>query len=394
MTSAPPTIVLADLHLSRSTPPEVGVAFARLLDRHAGARVIVAGDLFDLATGRTTTHRRRAVAGVLCHHAPVRAAVGRHLDRCGELWLAPGNHDPDLGGEPLREALLDAVGPSPLGRRRVRSTPWFFRLGALHVEHGHVYDPDNAPAHPLVVGTRSLGTHFCLEFMYPTRAYDYLITNDQTPGKLLLSAFQRYGRRGPYVVYRYFYAAALALLRSGRLYRGRAEPACGRRRLSRYAAEAGVDPELVERLCRLTAAPTLESSSRTFARLYLDRALATAAVASGLTAAVCGARRTGPLAAAAGAAALLYSWQRGHDRYRGSVSARLAAAAERVAEATGAELVVFGHAHREDVGSRYANTGSFAHPRPPCEPGRPYLEIQDDGAGPRAVRRRLVDGPP
>ena len=80
----------------------------------------------------------------------------------------------------------------------------------------------------------------------------------------------------------------------------------------------------------------------------------------------------------------------GHDRYRGSVMDRLAAAAERVADATEAKLVIFGHTHRECEGPRYVNTGSFAHPRPPAEPGRPYLEIESDGEALRARRRRIT----
>jgi hypothetical protein len=390
VSDAPPTIVVADLHLSRGTPREVGRDFARLLERHADARVIVAGDLFDLATETAGMSRERAVEVVLETHPEIRRAMGRHLDRGGELWLAPGNHDPDLGRARSLEALLDAIGPSSRGRSRLRGTDWFFRVGGLHVEHGHVYDPDNAPAHPLILGSPSLGTHFCVEFLHPTQAHDYLLTNESTPGKLFLSAFQLYGRRGPQVVFRYFYAAFLALVQSGPLYRGTEERARGLVEQRPFAARAGVPEELVERLCALTAEPTLTSLRGTFARLYLDRALATVATAGGLLATLAGRRRSGAAAALLGAAALSLSWARGHDRYQGNVSTCLAAAAQRITDECAAELVVFGHSHREDEAPGYANTCSFAHPRPPCEPGRPYLEIRSAGAGPRARRRRVL----
>ena len=64
------------------------------------------------------------------------------------------------------------------------------------------------------------------------------------------------------------------------------------------------------------------------------------------------------------------------------------ALARRWAKARGAELVVFGHTHREALTDRYANTGSFAWPGD--APGRPYLEIVQSPAGPRAIRHHLT----
>jgi hypothetical protein len=135
----------------------------------------------------------------------------------------------------------------------------------------------------------------------------------------------------------------------------------------------------------LGATPTLESLSRTFTRLYFDRVLATLAITSGLGAVAAGRRLAGGALAAVGVLSMSASWARGHDRYGGTVPERLAGSAERIAGATGARLVIFGHTHQEAHGDRYANTGSFAFPG--RAPGRPFLEIEGTAEQPRAVRR-------
>src|SRR6185369_11688151 len=175
------TVVLADLHVVRDTPHAVTDDLARLIDAHAGARLVFAGDLFDLPASTPRLPHRRTVEEALGAHPSARAALGRYLDRGGELWLLGGNHDAEVGTEGFAEHLVAALGASPAAAARVRTSPWFFREGALHVEHGHLYDPDNAPAHPLVNGVSSLGVHFVEEFIAPTGAHHYLQTNDQTP---------------------------------------------------------------------------------------------------------------------------------------------------------------------------------------------------------------------
>jgi UDP-2,3-diacylglucosamine pyrophosphatase LpxH len=388
MPSLRATLVLADLHLTSSTAASTGEDLARLLDAHPGARVIFAGDLFDLAIGSNEHGRGHAVRNTLQAQPAIRSAFGRHLERGGELWLLPGNHDPDLDEPELRAALLASIEPQVDARSRLRTLPWFMHDGALHVEHGHAYDPDNVPGHPLVRGAPSLGAHFCTQFMLPTGAHGYLLTNDATPGRLFLDAFGDYGWRGPYVVWRYFYAAFGALGRSGPFYRARDERERGRACETSLAGRMGLAPELVTALGAELAAPTLESLPQTFARVYLDRALGTATLVLGLGALGLGRRRLGALGVGLGAAVLGASWLAGHDRYQGSVIERLREAAARVRRATEAKLVVLGHTHQPELGPGYANPGSFAHPRQPAEAGRPFLEIVGDPVEPRAVLRR------
>jgi hypothetical protein len=382
---SPRTVILADLHLVPGAPGVVAADLARFVGAHAGARIVLAGDLFDLPASRPRLPAARAVREALGAEPSLGRAIGRHLDGGGELWLLGGNHDAELGASELRAGVCDAIDPSPEGRRRVRTSPWFFREGAIHVEHGHLYDPDNAPGHPLVLGEASLGVHFVEQFIAPTGAHRYLQANDDTPLKLLLAAFAWYGPRAPYVVYRYFHTAIGAMLKSGPLYRAGGEAAAGEARADRFAEEAGIPREMIDRVLSLGATPTLESLSRTFTRVYFDRVVATLSMASGLGALGLGAKKQGALLLGLGAVLMGTSWAKGHDRYGGTVPERLRASARAVGEATGAKLVIFGHTHREAGEDGYANTGSFAFPR--GAPGRPYLEIEGTAERPTAARR-------
>lgn len=355
------------------------------MDAHAGARIVFAGDLFDLPADGPPRPAREAIAAVLGAHPAMRAALGRHLDGGGELWLLGGNHDADVGATSFGAEMVAALGASSEARGRVRSSPWFLRDGGLHLEHGHLYDPDNAPAHPLVNGASSLGVHFVEEFIAPAGAHRYQQVNDATPLKLFLSSFTWYGARAPYVIYRYFYAAFGALFKSGPFYRAGGERAAGEALADVFAADIGVPRELTDAVLAHGAKPTLESLAATFSRLYFDRVIATLAITGGLGAVASGRVVSGSAAVALGSLLMAGSWSRGHNRYAGTVADRLAASADRIAEATGAKLVVFGHTHREAGSDRYANTGSFAFPR--GAPGRPFLEIEGGGESPRAVRR-------
>lgn len=379
------TVVLADLHLVRQTPAEVSRDLAGFVAAHAGARIVFAGDLFDLSAEAPRTPRPQALREALGAHPAAKAALAEHVDRGGELWLISGNHDAEVGAPDFAVELAGALGLPARAQARVRTSPWFFRDGGVHVEHGHIYDPDNAPAHPLITGQRSLGVHFVEEFIAPTGAHRYLQANDQTPLKLLTSAFTWYGARAPYVVYRYFHAAIGAMLQSGPFYRGRGVADAADALVDGFTDAAGVPREIADALVGLGATPTMESLAATFSRLYFDRVLATLALSGGAAAVALGRRRGGAAAMAAGAMAMAVSWAAGHNRYAGTVAERLAEGARSVADATGAKLVVFGHTHLEALGDRYANTGSFSFPR--GAPGRPFVEIEGAPEAPRAARR-------
>ena len=357
------TIVLGDLHLSKHTPPDVGRDLVRLLEAHRGDRLIFAGDFFD------------TTADGFEPHPHVRRALAEHVERGGHaVWLT-GNHDSEIGD------VARAIGANGEAASRVRVTPLGSRQGGAHVEHGHLYDPDNAPAHPLASARGTLGVHFVEEFIAKTGAFHYLNANDKTPLELFVSAFRWYGRRGPHVVYTYFRAAFSALGKSGRFWTGAAEAARAEAGLLAFLEDAGLDEPTARAMMAEHAQPTMTSLRDTVARLYLDRVTATVSILAGISAFALGRRRLALVLGAAGIAGLAWSWSRGHDRYGGKVAARLDDGARRVARATGARLVVFGHAHELADREGYSNTASFAFPR--RAPGRPYLELDGD----RAVRR-------
>jgi predicted phosphodiesterase len=371
------TVVLADVHLTRMTPPAVAADLAAFVRGHAGACIVVAGDLFDLSAERPTPTPREAFDA----QPVVLRALGEHVTKGGELWLAAGNHDGEV--EDAERALVDALALTGEARARVRITPWFFRVGDVHVEHGHLYDPDNAPAHPLVGGP-SLGVHFVREFIAPTGAYAYLNENDGKPLELFLRSFTRYGARAPYVIYRFFHAAATALGSSGPFFRGEDDAREGDARVAEFAEACGVDAGVARRLAGLGPRPTLASWQRTFARLYLDRVAASLALLGGGALLAAGHTRAGVCALGAGALVMATSWALGHDRYGGSVVERLSDGARLVRAATGARAVVFGHTHRELCTEGYANTGSFAFAR---GEHRPFVEIEGSAGSPRLVSR-------
>lgn len=377
------TIVVADLHLSRWSLPTVATDLARLLAGNPGACVVLAGDLLDLAVDDPARSRAAAVRSAVSGCRELRTALRAHLEGGGEAYLLAGNHDSDLATPSVRDALVQALALTEALAARLHVSPWFVRLGQVHIEHGHLYDPDNAPAHPLVVGEKALGAHFCTEFLIPTGAHSYLHDNDDTPARLFVRAFVRHGWRGPYVVGRYFVAAFEALARSGPLYRGRGETEQGMALEAGFAEAAGVPLATVAALRAHRATPTMRSTARTFARTYLDRSLPTAAMVVGLATLAVRRRRVGAALLGIGAVSLAASWVGGRDRYRGTTIELLRAAAARVKAVTGARLVVFGHSHHPELSDGYANPGSFAYPESPAEAGRPYLVLDPLAAEPR-----------
>ncbi len=378
-------IALADLHLAKHSLPEVVSDLADLLRAHAGCQLVFVGDFFDLVADAPNRDPRDSIREVMGAHPQLRAALGGHLDGGGTLLFCSGNHDAALGHDIFRDVLLESIGPSHANRERLSSVPWFVRLGKIHIEHGHHYDPDNAVADPLTLHERSLGIHFSADFVHPTGAYRYLNANDDTPLKLFLSAFRWYGLRAPHVVYRYFHAAFGALARSGPFYRGQPRGTQATASQDAFVNRWGLDDKIVKTLREIGERPTLQSFSDTFARLYMDRVLASTICLSGGAAVLGGQPQLGGLALGGGMALMTASWLRGHSRYAGNVVQYLHRAQQKLRQCTDAELVVFGHTHREATEEGYANTGSFAFPR--HAPGRPFLELDESDTFPRALRR-------
>src|SRR5580700_6915033 len=108
------TLVLGDLHLSTHTPQAVAHDLVALLAAHRGARIIFAGDFFDLSAdpGTTVAHGFEA-------HPHVRRALDEHVAHGGRVVWLSGNHDHSVAND------VEAGDHTQV-------TPWFFREGALH----------------------------------------------------------------------------------------------------------------------------------------------------------------------------------------------------------------------------------------------------------------------
>jgi len=378
------TLVFGDLHLTRETPEDAVDDVVSVISGHPGTRLVFVGDLFDLSADQPGVDRRKALAAAWGGQPRVTRALAEHVDRGGSLWLLGGNHDEAVGDPDERETSLAALGVRGGAASRVRTSPWFLRDGGLHVEHGHLFDPDNAASHPLMLGAKSLGVHFVEEFIAPTGAHRYLNANDAMPLRLLMSAFAWYGVRGPFVVYKYFDAAFRALFASGPFFREGAPDDCATQEVA-FAEREELGVELVRELATLGAAPTMQSFGATFQRLYLDRVAATLTLAASAACLATGKRGAAASLFGVGALAMGASWALGYDRYGGSVPSLLEEGAAAIRDASGARLVVMGHAHRECLADGYANTGSFSFPKD--APGRPFLEIEGATDAPIAARR-------
>jgi len=382
------TLVVADVHLTRSTPKDVSEDLARFVAEAPGALVYVAGDLFDRSAEGEPVPSFHEVFGV---HGALRRAFAEHLEGGGELRLVAGNHDAEVGDGAFVGELSGALGLGASARARLAATPWFFRDGGLHVEHGHVFDPDNAPGHPLVRGAPALGVRFVHDFIAPTGAYAYLNRNAKLPLELFVEAFTRYGLRGPYVVATFFRAAFSALANAGPFYDLEGERREGDTRLEAFAAATGLPAHELRAVLAEVDDPTLRTLGATFGRLYLDRVAATLTLLSAGAVALTGRKKLALALAAVGAGCMLSSWASSYNRYAGKVVERLGRGARLVAEKTSAGLVVLGHAHHAEVSGNYANPGSFSF-----SPGeeRTFLELTMDGASPRAELRAVRKGRP
>ncbi len=383
------TIAVGDLHLVRETPPPVLDDFASLIEAHRGSRLIVAGDLFDLSADHPGVAKATALERSFEENTRVRSMLAEHVERDGELWLLAGNHDSALAEEDADGIVRRALRTDSASALRVRTSPWFLRDAGLHVEHGHLFDPDNATDHPLAANLRSLGVRFVEDFVAPTGAFRYLNANDGTPLMLFVSAFTWYGKRGPYVVYKYFDTAFRAVMSSGPFRDAASEQAFGRTREDRFFSSLGEeDPSRFRDLLEIGAAPTMRSLGETLSRLYLDRVAATCMVMGGLALFAAGRRRAAFTSIGLGALAMGASWALGHDRYGGTVPERLREGAGAIRAACATDLVVMGHAHRDHLEDGYANTGSFAFPR--GTPGRPFIEIATKHGKPCAEARHWM----
>jgi len=140
-----PLIVTSDLHLSADASAATVHALTQLIRSNPGHELILAGDVFNLSWEAPGSSAVEAVLSVLSAYPELGRALREHLSAGAPLTFVAGNHDAGIMAAKLREALLQKL---DFPGKCAGNCPWFVRRGDVHVEHGHFYDPDNAPAHP------------------------------------------------------------------------------------------------------------------------------------------------------------------------------------------------------------------------------------------------------
>ncbi len=380
-----PALILSDTHLSRAHGRGTAEALGALLAAHPDAELVLAGDIFDLSLDPPRTDPAENVAAVLAAHPSLADALRRHVAGGSPVTLVPGNHDASLTSPNAVETLRRVFGcPDD---RQLTVADWFVRRGDIHVEHGHLYDPDNAPNHPLGghdPRTEPLGTALMRRFVAPNDALSFAHAHETTPVSGLAAAFRLWGARAPIVIARYFTTAFGLCVGAARpRFAYGSEERRGAARLEEHALQNGLSPDVVEALLSAAPRPTHRGFSDTVLRLYFDRIFAALGASTGLgllTAAGLGGT-AGPTAPAAGA--LLTALGSGYlthnvltkqSRYSGVIVNRIADSARMVREVTGARLVVFGHTHVDVDEPGYVNLGSFGF-----NGKRPHLLVAHHG---------------
>lgn len=376
------TLVVGDLHLRGAGDQRAAHALAVLLSREATADVVFNGDSLDLAAEPAAT-ASRAAHQILDAAPELKRALAERAARGVKTTFVAGNHDAAIAHPDTTAAIHDALGLSASDRAHVTTQSWFHRVGDVHIEHGHVFDPDGAPTHPLApVARDDVGISILRGFIVPVRGHFLVAHNAEAPLPLLMRVIRTYGATAPWVVGKYIFTALGTWLQSGDAFPLADDRRVGQERLTSFSKEVGLDREILEQLLEAHATPTRALRSATFLRLYLDRVLATTAVVSGTTVSIAGAAVGSPTAtfggvsvAAVGALSLSASLLAGVNRYSGRAQRALAIGAERAAEITGASTVILGHVHVDESGPHYRNTASFAFGK-----DHPYLEIEHDGS--------------
>jgi UDP-2,3-diacylglucosamine pyrophosphatase LpxH len=380
-----PLVIVGDVHLSHGGRPEIGQALTRLVEAQPGAEIILNGDIFNLSLDSPERDPVESVLAMLRNQAVLKQALRRHLTGSGRVTFLPGNHDAALADPALRAPLLAWL---ELGEgAKVTLSPWFVRRGRIHVEHGHAYDPDNAPTHPLVrpsPGTEPLGVALTRRFLAPNRAFDFAHATEITPIEALMRAARVFGVKMPLLLVRYFETSSRFCREAGWRPELARERDRGDELLPGVAAELGLDLDILRALLDDRPRPTHESFERAFFRLYYDRIVATLAAGAGVSLGLLARSRSALGLAALSALYLVESQRRGRNRYEGLPVRRLRQASARVREITGAEVVIFGHTHVAETNASYVNPGSFTYR---AGAPRPYAWVGVHGE----VERRAVE---
>jgi hypothetical protein len=285
----------------------------------------------------------------------------------------------------MRDALLDRLdltADAPL-----TLNPWFVRRGPLHIEHGHLWDPDNAPAHPLSgwsFATEPLGIALTRRFVARRGVWQFAHAHETTLVQGLKRAFQLFGPAAPMLVIQYF-ATSARICAETLFDRGlTAERSAGNIALFDAEAEHGVSADALRALLDQAPDPTHTRFDQTFFRLYYDRVMCVLGLVGGTAGTIAGGGAVTAVLAAASCAYLALNVKKSGARYHDRPVRLLREGAEVVRSVTDAQTVVFGHTHVPVIEPGYVNAGSFGYPE--RGQGRPHVFVNE--LGQPELRRR------
>lgn len=351
------------------------MALAALLRTHPEHEIVLAGDTLNLSLSPLDRTPAQSVREILEAHDELREALRERLLRGIEVVFLAGNHDAALVEDEVKRALAEGLGVAD--DAPITIAAWFLRRGDVHIEHGHLYDPDNAPTHPLAPWTdetEPVGIALARRFVVRSGAHEFVHSHETTPLAGLLRVFRVYGPRAPAMVLSYFRAAAGICVRATKTERFQREQREGALRAEDFAKEVGVDADRVRELAVVRPSPTHHSAGKAFLRLYLDRVATTILLAISIGPLLAGSGTLGGVAAVS-AGYLGFSIARGVNRYGGLLEERMREAASFIRERTGAKSVVFGHSHVKEDAPGYLNPGSFGYPNG----SRAWVHIDERG---------------
>lgn len=376
-------IAVSDLHLSPGGNPRVPSELAALIERSPHTELVIAGDALDLSMLRSSEDSARFVSDTLSASPRLTSALRGLVSGGGKLTFVAGNHDAPLMRSDVQRAFCEGL--ELPGEAPVAFEPWFIRRHGAHIEHGHAFDPDNAPAHPLASWaprSEPVGIALTRRFLVPSGALSFKHAHQTTPLGGLLDCFKRYGSKAPKIVGQYFWTAAQLCWEARSQTLLEEERRIGRSQLAQYAEHHDLAVASLSQLVAGFPAPRHQSPRELFFRLYFDRTLPTASLVVALPFALAGSTIMAGVAAAS-FAVLAASLAGGVSRYDGDPEARLLAGAELVRKTTGANHVVLGHTHREEAHPGYTNLGSFAFSH---KDAHSHVVLTPDGL----VERRVV----
>jgi UDP-2,3-diacylglucosamine pyrophosphatase LpxH len=341
--------------------------------------------------GSAADHVVCKMGAIAKRHGRVFRALMRFLEAGHSLVIVRGNHDIELHWEAAQTALVQAiVDHAPEQARidiaaRIQVCPWFFCVdGLLYVEHGHEFDAMCSYGDPLDPTSmrdprRIRDTPFSVLLRHvarPTRG-----VNSESHGYVGMEAYltllRKLGVSGSFQIAVRFMRASHRLVAESLSHtkaRAKRQARRARARLRRFARPMGVHERHLLELTKLYVQPAVDSVDAVIRSLYLDRILCLLSLpATILFAGLAFYYGASIGAVVCSAFALAFATYAAVGRGKNtSPTARMRAAAGRIAELFKARWVVMGHTHEPvfvplSTSSHYVNLGSWGKDDPPDE---------------------------